>query len=350
MAVKTMRAAVLHAAGDLRCEDVPLPIPAADELLVRIKANGLCGSDLHFYESGRLGPFVVDRPYIPGHECSGAVASASALRPDIREGQRVVIEPGVPCMRCELCKRGRYNLCREVVFMSAPPVNGTFAEYAAVKADFVFPVPDSVGDEEAAFIEPISVAIQACRRAGLAAGASVAVIGAGPIGLLTLLVARAFGAGRTVLIDTMPRRLKLADSLGASAVIDSSSADPAAAVAAATGGRGADFVFDTAGNSAACALTPKLAARGGVVTLVGWPETDTVAYPINEVLEKELDVRGVNRYCNTFSTAVELLAARRLDVLPLVSHRFSFADVVKAFDFALHHRAETMKVMVINEG
>jgi L-iditol 2-dehydrogenase len=348
MIPKTMHAAVLHAASDLRYEQVPLPNPAADEVLVRMRANGLCGSDIHFYEAGRLGPYVVDRPYIPGHEASGVIARSSAARPDLKEGQRVVIEPGRPCMRCELCKRGRYNLCREVVFMSAPPVNGTLAEYAAVKADYVFPVPDSLNDEEAAFAEPVSVAIQACRRAGLQAAATVAIIGAGPIGLVTFLVASAFGAGRTILIDMQPRRLELAERLGAGVVIDAARGDPVAALMAATAGRGADYVFDTAGSSAACALTPKLAARGGVVTIVGWPETDTVAFPMNEVLEKELDVRGVNRYCNTFPAAIELLAAGRLDVKPLISHRFPFAESVKAFDFALHHRAETMKVMVLN--
>jgi L-iditol 2-dehydrogenase len=348
--MRTMHAAVLHAAGDLRYEDVPMPEPVADEVLVHISANGLCGSDIHFYEAGRLGPFVVDRPYIPGHESCGVVVRASVLRPDIREGQRVVIEPGIPCMRCELCKRGRYNLCRDVVFMSAPPINGTFAEYAAVKADYVFPVPDSVSDEEAAFIEPISVAIQACRRAKLEAGATVAIVGAGPIGLVIFLVARAFGAGKSFLIDTQPRRLKLAESLGATASFDVSATAPAAALMAATNDRGADFVFDAAGNSAACALTPMLAARGGVVTLVGWPEKDAVEYPIGEVLEKELDVRGVNRYCNTFPAGVELLASGRLDVRPLISHRFPFSEVVKAFDFAVHHRAETVKVMVLNNG
>ncbi len=350
MALKTMHAAVLHTAGDLRYEDVPLPVPALDEVLVRIHVNGLCGSDIHFYKSGRVGPFVVDRPYIPGHESSGVIEKTSELRPDLKFGQRVVIEPGIPCMRCELCKSGRYNLCRDVVFMSAPPVNGTFAEYAAVRADFVFPVPDSVSDEEAAFIEPISVAIQACRRSGLKAATTIAIIGAGPIGLTTLLVARAFGAARTILLDIQPRRLELAAQLGADVVIDVAKGDPVAAVMAATANLGADYVFDTAGNSTACALSPKLAARGGVVTIVGWSETDTVSFPMNEVLEKELDVRGVNRYCNTFSAAIALLAAGRLNVKPLISHRFPFTDVVKAFDFALHHQAETMKVMVVNEG
>ncbi len=192
------------------------------------------------------------------------------------------------------------------------------------------------------------MAIQACRRADLKAASSVVIIGAGPIGLVTFLVARAFGAGRIILLDRSVRRLELGARLGASAVIDVSERPPVDAVLEGTEDRGADFVFDTSGNAAACALTTKLAAAGGVVTLVGWPETDTVPYSISDVLEKELDVRGVNRYCNTFPAALELLASGRLGIGPLISHRFPFADVVEAFDFGLHHREEAVKIMVMN--
>lgn len=313
---------------------------------MQILANGLCGSDIHFYEDGKLGPYVVDRAYTPGHEAAGVVVVASPSRPGLVEGTLVAIEPGRPCMRCELCRTGRYNLCRDVVFMSAPPVDGTFAEMVAVDADYVFPVSGKVSAEQAAFAEPLSVAIQACRRAGLTATSSVAVVGAGPIGLVTILVARAWGAGQIVALDVQPHRLELARSLGATTCIDSRRQDPVRALMDATGDRGADFVFDTAGSSAACALTPRLARRGGVVTLVGWPELDLVPFPVSEVLERELDVRGVNRYCNTFDAAVRLLECGIVDVSPLISHRFPIERACEAFEFARTHRAETVKVIV----
>lgn len=342
---QTMPAAVLHGVRDLRLRRVPVPVNTRDEVLVQVTMNGLCGSDIHFYTHGALGPFKVTSPYIPGHEACGVVVEAAMTGAGPQVGQRVAIEPGIPCRRCEFCKSGRYNLCPDVVFMSAPPVNGTFAKYVAVAADFAHPVPDAVDEESAAFVEPVSVGIQACKRAGVTAGHTVAVLGAGPIGLVTLLVARAYGATQTYAIDILENRVGLAESLGAT-IINAHKTDPVTAIAELTGGRGVDVVFDTSGSATACQSTPHLARRGGVITIVGWPDPGTLPFPIEMVLEKELDIRGVNRYANTYPTAIGLLASGRLDVHPLVSHRFPFDRVVEAFDFAVEHRAETIKVMV----
>lgn len=344
MIPSTMRAAVLHGVGDLRLEEVPVPRPGGGEVLVRVAANGICGSDLHFYERGRIGSFVVDRPYIPGHESCGTVARAAADGSGPPEGARVAVEPGIPCRRCALCKSGRYNLCPDVVFLSAPPVNGTFAEYAAVASDFAHPLPDRIDDEAGAFVEPIAVGVQACTRARLRAGSSVAVLGAGPIGLVTGLVARAFGAGPVVVVDRLENRLALARTLGFAAI--GADVSNLASELARLVGSGVDAVFDATGSSAACATAPLLAARGGSVTLIGWPETSLVGLPVDQIMEKELDVHGVNRYCNAFPRAISLLASGAIDTRPLVSHRFAFARIVEAFSFAATHRGETVKVMV----
>jgi L-iditol 2-dehydrogenase len=349
MSGETMKAAVLHAALDLRYEDVPIPEPGSDQVLIRVSVNGLCGSDIHFYEDGELGPYRVDEPYIPGHEASGVVIRPAADGTGPAAGTRVAIEPGVPCRRCEWCKSGRYNLCPDVLFMSAPPVNGTFAEYATVAADFAHPIPDRVGDEEAAFVEPVGVALQAAKRSGLRAGQTVVVLGAGPIGLVTVLVALAYGAAEVHVIDRLQLRLDLAASIGAGRVSNFERVDPVEAARESTGGRLYDVVFDTAGNSNACAITPELCRRGGVVTLVGWPEKRAVPFPIEEVLERELDVRGVNRYCNTFPSAIALLSNRQIDVSRLISHRYPFSDVLSAFEFASKHNPETIKIMIGTE-
>jgi L-iditol 2-dehydrogenase len=341
-----MRAAVLHGARDLRFEQVADPVPKPDEAVVRIAVNGICGSDIHFYDSGRLGPFVVDRPYVPGHEASGVVAEPARDGTGPKRGTRVAIEPGIPCRRCALCKSGRYNLCRDVVFLSAPPVNGTFAELAAVASDFLHPLPDRLSDEEGAFIEPLSVGVQACSRGGVSAGESVAILGAGPIGLVTMLVARAFGAVEIFLVDVLDNRLELATRLGASAVVNSRRSDVVEEIGRLTRGVGPDVVIDASGASAACAVAPELAARGGRVVLVGWPELSRLPWPAEIVIEKELDVRGVNRYGNTFPRAIGLLAAGRFDVKPLVSRRFAFTEVCEAFAFALGNRATSVKIMV----
>ena len=345
-----MAAAILHGPGDLRYEDCQTPTPRADEVLVRVSVNGLCGSDIHFFERGELGPFKVTSPYIPGHEACGVVVRSADGAESPAIGQRVAIEPGIPCRRCELCKTGRYNLCADVVFLSAPPVNGTFAEYVAVAADFAHSVPNTVTDEAAAFVEPVSVGIQACKRAGLKAGDSIAILGAGPIGLVTLLVARAFGAADVFVVDILENRVKFAQELGATDAIDAGHQSPVERIRQATDGRGIDVVFDTSGSSDACRLAPQLAKRGGVVTLVGWPETSDFAYPVELILEKELDVRGVNRYCNTYPRAISLLASGQINVEPLVSHRFPFEQVVDAFRFASEHRASAIKIMVTNDA
>ena len=348
---KQMNAAVLHGAGDLRFQKTDVPGKGPEDVLIRVQMNGICGSDIHFFEDGRLGPYEVTRPYIPGHEASGTVVeeadSGSHLSGAPRKGQRVAIEPGIPCRRCILCKSGRYNLCRDVRFLSAPPENGSFAEYVSIPWDFAHPLPDSVDDECGAFVEPISVGIQACERAGLSAGSSVAIIGAGPIGLTLALVARSYGAAVIYLVDVLDSRLEFGRTMGADHVFNPTKEDVVASVVEASGG-GVDVVFDTSGSSIAAAGTPDLAARGGVIVLVGWPEIASFPFPIEQVLEKELDVRGVNRYCNTYPKAISLLAAGSLNPKPLVSHRYGFSDVVSAFEFARDNRTKTMKVMVAN--
>ena len=320
--MNTMKAARLYKAKDLRYEDVEIPQPGPNEVLIKIRANGLCGSDIHFFEDGKLGPYKVTKPYIPGHEASGVVVKAARDGSGPTEGTRVSIEPGIPCRRCRHCKEGRYNLCEEVVFLSAPPVNGTFAEYAVVAGDFAHPLPDAIDDEAGALVEPVSVGIQAANRAGLKAGDTVAIVGTGPIGVITMLVAAAFGASELYMIDIAQKRLDFAQSLGARAVINASRESVVERVREVTDGRGADVVFDTSGSSKGSALTPEIAARGGSIGLVGWAEVGTFPYPMELVMERELDVHGVNRYCNTYPTAIGLMATKKIDVMPLVSHRF----------------------------
>lgn len=337
-----MRAAMLYGPNDLRLENVALPTPKASEVLVQILANGLCGSDIHFFLEGKLGPFTVDQPYIPGHEAVGRVIEG----PGFSKGDLVVIEPGIPCGTCEFCRGGRYNLCPDVVFLSAPPINGTFAEYIAIEATMLHTLPDGVSIEEGALVEPLSVGMQACNRAQIKPGSTVVVVGAGPIGLTTMLVARCYGASKVLMVDVISSRLAKAKELGADYIIDATKSIVAEKVASLTNGRLADVVFDTSGSSKGAASTPLLAKRGGVVVLVGWPEVADVSYSLETVIEKELDVRGVNRYCNTFAPALALLASKALHVEGLISHRFAFEEVIEAFSFAADHREEVIKVIV----
>ncbi|MGQ9631338.1 MAG: NAD(P)-dependent alcohol dehydrogenase [bacterium] len=341
-----MRAAFLYGPKDLRVERIDIPKVRDDEVLVRVEANGICGSDVHFFLEGKLGPFVVDRPYIPGHESSGIVVELGKKVRGLRTGDRVVIEPGIACRRCELCKRGRYNLCPDVVFLSAPPVNGTFAEFVAVPSDFVFKIPDSMDIIQGSMIEPTAVGVHAANRAGIQAGMSVAVLGVGPIGLLTLQCARAYGAADVFAVDVVEHRLNLAEELGATQTIDASRVDPVRAILDATGGRGADVVLETAGNVETTRQTVDVAKRGGVVVQVGWPGLSEVPYKLEIIMEKELDVRGINRYANAYPRAIELVSAGRVKVSPLITHKFELDSVKEAFEFVAAKRDNVIKAVV----
>ena len=214
------RAAVLYAPRDVRVEDRPMPEPGPREVLVEIATVGVCGSDIHYYEHGRIGPYVVREPMVLGHESSGRVVGLGEGASKHEVGDRVALEPGVPCGRCRECRAGRYNLCRDVRFFATPPIDGAFANFVAIHEDFAFALPDSVSDEEGALMEPLSVGVWACQKAGVSAGDRVLVTGAGPIGLLAAQTARAFGATEITVTDVNPHRLELAGRTGATRTID----------------------------------------------------------------------------------------------------------------------------------
>ena len=199
-----MRAAVLNRPGEVEVVERPTPEPGPHEVLVRVRAVGVCGSDTHYYDHGRIGRFVVEAPLVLGHESAGVIEAVGERVDPARIGQRVSIEPGVPCRRCTQCLAGRYNLCPDMVFYATPPVDGSLAELAVIDEAFAHPVPDSVSDEAAALLEPLSVGIWACRKGGVGPGSRVLVTGAGPIGIVAAQVARASGAAEVVVADFNP--------------------------------------------------------------------------------------------------------------------------------------------------
>lgn len=345
-----MQAAVLYGIDDLRYEEYSRPVPKDNEVLIRITSNGLCGSDIHFYKEGRLGPFVVNEPYIPGHEASGIVVEAGkSVRKGLKTGDRVVVEPGIPCRKCKYCKSGRYNLCRDVVFLSAPPINGTFSDYVAIPSDFAHSIPDSVSNEMGAMVEPASVAIQAFDRLNIQAGNSLTILGAGPIGLITLISAKAYGLSEIFVVDTVIGRLNAAKKLGAQFTVDNTEGNAVDEIEGLTKGSGTKYVIDTTGSSKACALAPIIAEVGGKIALVGWPESSDFNYPVEKIIEKELDIVGINRYANTFPKAISMLASGQMDLSPVISHRFSFQEVCDAFAYASNNKISTLKIMINHE-
>jgi L-iditol 2-dehydrogenase len=341
------RALRLDANHRLWIEEQPIPRPGEGEVLVRVHANGICGSDIHFYERGVLGPYVVREPYTPGHEACGEIVELGTGVRERQVGQAVAIEPGIPCRKCRFCKIGRYNQCPDVSFLSVPGIDGTFRDYVTIPADFAHPMPTGMTWEQGACIEPVAVAVHAINRARIVAGASVAVLGVGPIGLLVIQAALAVGAGKVLALDCQEMRLALAQALGALPIHIN---DEAAleAVLARTDGQGADFVFETAGHSSATALAPEIAATAGVIVQVGWPEIERVPYKIETILAKELDLRGINRYANAFPAAISLVGRGAIRVEPIITHRFDFEQSPTAFAYAHEHPDHVIKVVVLN--
>ena len=336
---KINRCLYLDAKHNLKIEEHEIPCPKQGEVLVKVAANGVCGSDIKFFKDGMLGNFVVTTPYIPGHEASGTIAGVGEGVKRLKEGDRVVIEPGIACGHCDLCKGGRYNLCPEVVFLSAPPINGTFCDYLCVHESFVFPIPDSLSLEDAALAEPVSVAVHAINRVRINPGDTGVIVGAGPIGLLTLQAFKAAGGGCAICVDMIEKRLETARALGADEVY--LPGNP-------TLENAGNVVFETAGSSKATAQLFNIARHGGRVVQVGWPEDNPVALDVAAMMDKELDYMGANRYANVFGPAVTWLSDGRIKASEIITHRFSFDQAADAFRWAAENPKETIKVIVNN--
>jgi L-iditol 2-dehydrogenase len=313
-------AAVLHEPGDIRIEERPMPEPGPREVLVEVTSVGVCGSDVHYYEHGRIGSHVVRAPLVLGHESAGRVVALGEGASKHAEGDRVTLEPGVPCGRCRECRAGRYNLCPDVVFFGTPPVDGAFARYVTIHEDFAFALPESLSDDVGALMEPLSVGIWACRKAGVSAGDRVLVTGAGPIGLLAMQVALAFGATQVEISDVNERRLELARRTGATRALRAGEDEPAEA----------DALIECSGHPAALQAGIAALRPAGTAVLVGMGPGESGEVPLALIQGRELWVTGTFRYANTYPTAIALAATGRVDLDAIITGHFGLEDTETA--------------------
>lgn len=317
----TMRAAVLKRQGDMAMETLSVPELDADQVLVQVAAVGVCGSDVHYYEHGRIGDYVVDHPLILGHELSGRIAAVGSDVDPSRVGRRVAVEPQRPCRTCKQCKAGRYNLCQDIEFYATPPIDGAFTEYVRIQDDFAYDIPDSVSDEAAALIEPLSVGLWACERAQIKPGSRVLIAGAGPIGIIAAQAARAYGATEIYITDIAEERLAFALEHGATHALN--------ALTDSTEGLDVDAFIDASGAPQAVRSGIKAVGPAGRVILVGLG-ADNVELPVSYIQNREIWLSGVFRYTNTWPLAIQLIADGKVDLDILVTGKFALADSEEA--------------------
>ncbi|KAH6835894.1 GroES-like zinc-binding alcohol dehydrogenase family protein [Perilla frutescens var. hirtella] len=318
---------------------VDLSTPSPHDARIRMKAVGICGSDVHYLKEMKLADFVVKEPMVIGHECAGIIEEVGAEVKHLVPGDRVAIEPGISCWRCNLCKDGRYNLCPEMKFFATPPYHGSLADQIVHPADLCFKLPDNVSLEEGAMCEPLSVGVHACRRANVGPETNVLVMGAGPIGLVTLLAARAFGSPRIVIVDVDDHRLSVAKKLGADETVKVSTNvnDVGAEVKRIKAAMGAtvDITLDCAGFSKTMSTALGATSSGGKVCLVGMGHSE-MTVPLAPAAVREVDVVGIFRYKNTWPLCIEFLQSGKIDVKPLITHRFGFSqkEIEDAFEIS----------------
>ena len=343
-----MRAAVLHGARDIRIETRLRPELHPGMVVLRNRSAGICGSDLHYYEHGYCAAFVPDRPFVLGHELTAEVVAVANDVETIKIGERVTVNPARACGFCEYCKAGRGNLCNKTIMLGSastiPPTDGVFAEFVAVRADQCYVLPDGMDDSLGAMMEPLAVAMHAVKRAGVVSGKRVLVTGAGAIGLLVALVAKAFGAVPVVVSDIVAARRSKAIEIGADASLDPTAPDLREQVRALAGD-GFDCTFEASGSPIALRGTFDLARPGGTIVQIGTLGTADIPIPANMIMNREINFIGSMRYGDVFQEAIRLVAAGRINLRPLINGVFTLEEAVKAFEFAAD-KTQSFKVQI----
>lgn len=337
--------AILYKQGDIRLEDKAIPEPGKGQVQLCMQDVGICGSDVHYWQHGAIGDFVVKAPMVLGHEAAGVVSKLGEGVTSLKVGDRVAIEPGVPCRCCSYCKKGRYNLCLDMKFCATPPIDGNLARFYVHDADFCFKLPDHVSTEEGALLEPLSVGVHACNRGGVTLGSKVLICGAGPIGLVNLLTAKACGAAQVCITDLDEKRLEMAKSLGADFPLKVTSKDPRemADKIEECFGEKPEVAIECSGAPPSVKTAIYATSSGGCVVLVGMGPSE-VTLPIMDAAVREVDIRGIFRYVNCYPTALNMIASGKVNVKPLITHRFSLEQTMDAFNTTL--KGEGIKVMI----
>lgn len=341
-----MKVAVMNGIGKMGFEEREIPKVKDNEVLVKLDYVGICGSDLHYYETGAIGDYVVEPPFVLGHEPGGVVVEAGKNVTHLKAGDRVALEPGKTCGHCEFCKTGRYNLCPDVVFFATPPVDGVFQEYVAHEADLCFKLPDNVSTLEGALIEPLAVGFHAAMQGNAHAGQTAVVMGAGCIGLVSMMALKAMGVSKVYVVDIMQKRLDKAMELGADGVINGAEKDAVQEVMRLTENKGCDLAIETAGTQITTVQTIHMTKKGSTIVLVGYSKSGEMTLPMSLALDKELTFKTVFRYRHIYPMAIEAVASGKVNLKGIVTDIFSLEEAQKAMDYSVNNKADVVKAVI----
>ncbi|WP_246628326.1 NAD(P)-dependent alcohol dehydrogenase [Paenibacillus oenotherae] len=341
-----MNAAVMKEKLHIEVEKMERPVPGPDEALIKVACIGICGSDIHYYEHGRIGRYVVEEPLILGHEVAGTIVQVGANVSNVAVGDRVAIEPGVPCGRCDYCKGGRYNLCPDVFFLATPPDNGAWADYIVMRSDVLFKLPDTMSFEEGALLEPLSVGYHAMNRANVRPSDKLFITGLGPIGLLAIQAAKLFGVQEIYASDVVAFRREVALQMGATAVFNPLEDSIVEELARLTDHTGIDVVIESSGNHSSISSTVNVVKRGGRIVFVGLPPENKVLLDVDKIIDSELNIYGVFRYANTYAAAIQAYAKSDLNMSEIITHQFDLQHISEALQLCRTQKDKAIKVMI----
>ncbi|WP_250454906.1 NAD(P)-dependent alcohol dehydrogenase [Caballeronia sp. ATUFL_M2_KS44] len=344
-----MEALVLEEARRISLRPFSLPqVVGPRDVRIRIHTVGICGSDVHYYQHGRIGPFVVNEPMVLGHEASGTVVEVGEEVTHLKAGDRVCMEPGVPDMESRASREGMYNLDPKVRFWATPPVHGCLAPFVVHPAAFTYKLPDNVSFAEGAIVEPLSIGLQAAKKAAIQPGDVAVVLGAGTIGMMCALAALAGGCSRAIVCDLVQEKLDLIGGVQGVTAVNIREQRVQDIIAELTDGWGANIVFEASGNEKAFEGIVDLLCPGGCIVLVGMPQR-AISLDVVAVQIKEARIESVFRYANIFPRAIQLIASGKLDVRPFISRTFPFAEGIKAFEEAASGVPTDVKVQIVME-
>lgn len=341
-----MKVAVMNGIGEMGFLERDIPTVKDDEVLVKLEYIGICGSDLHYYETGRIGDYIVKPPFVLGHEPGGVVVEVGKNVNHLNVGDRVALEPGKTCGHCEFCKTGRYNLCQDVIFFATPPVDGVFQEYIAHQADLCFKLPEGVSTLEGALIEPLVVGFHSAIQGEVKCGQTAVVMGAGCIGLVTMMALKAMGVENVYVVDVMQKRLDKDLELGATGVINGKEKNAVDAIMEITNGVGCDLVIETAGTEITTVQAINMAKKGSNIVLVGYSKSGEMTLPMSLVLDKELTFKTVFRYRHIYPMAIEAVANGSINLKGIVTNEFSLDEIQNAMDYSVSNKADIVKAVV----